>query len=339
MVNAADEPLNRNFAPYVTMLQIRRQRGGVGAEFQAIDDDGTTITIVRAGFAKQKPLEVHRRDSKGRILHASGDLDMLGSIPSHAFSKDGPSNVIAVISNQTAQFAVASDETIIGGVLKMALHFYAGFVREVSIEQSTQLLGAILGRTKAAGDFVRTPLLRDEIFPVSWPPRHEITAYPLANHCLVTVLLFGAYGYTCRLPIATPMKTGFRYTQVLTEQFPRFEDSVPVPRSLDWNDRPTEKDRDAWGAAIATRLDPILRLGQEQAIQARCKRAWERATTESSNFGDIWTRYKAALELEVFPSDEVARLVAIGRHLDVQDREPWRVPVVFAEDLDSKNDA
>jgi hypothetical protein len=89
-VNArADEGFNKNFAPLVTMLQVRRQRGTVGAEFIARDDEGKPVTIVAEGFAKAKALEVLRKDERGRILHAVGDLAHLDRLPARALSPEG----------------------------------------------------------------------------------------------------------------------------------------------------------------------------------------------------------------------------------------------------------
>ena len=88
IVNAADQHLSKTFAPFVTMLQVPRQRGGVGAEFAATDAEGQRITILAEGFAKQKPLVVHKRDEKKRILRATGNLDTLDALPKNAFNSD-----------------------------------------------------------------------------------------------------------------------------------------------------------------------------------------------------------------------------------------------------------
>lgn len=71
----------------------------------------------------------------------------------------------------------------------MALHFYAGFIDDVPAASAQDLLPYILGRKPAAGQYVRTPFLSEDVFPDSWPPRHELTCYPYGEAALVTVLL------------------------------------------------------------------------------------------------------------------------------------------------------
>ncbi len=335
MVNAADEPLSKNFAPLVTMLQVPRQRGGAGAEFRAVDADGKPLVIVREGFAKEKRLDVQARDDGNRIARAAGDLVLLDSLPAEAFSDAGRKFMLAVITDPEAHFLVASDEHIAGGILKMALHFFAGFVAEISIKDASQLLPYILGGKTAGGEYIRTPQLTEGVFPDSWPPRHEITCYPMSDCTLITVLLFGAYAYMCRLPFVYEGTLGRRYQQVLSEKFPRFFDDVPPPDSLDWNSRPGPGDAEVWSSPIRTRLGRIHHEGAQQAIRAKCRRAYEHAVTESSNLGDLWDRYRAALQLEVLSTEDVDLIIKIGRQLAGEGKPPWEVPVVLHNDRES----
>ncbi len=330
MVNAADEPLSKNFAPLVTMLQVPRQRGRAGAEFRAQDADGKPIVILREGFAKEKPLDVQARDDHKRIARAAGDLALLDALPAEAFSDASPKLVLAVITNPEAHFVVASDEHIVGGILKMALHFFAGFVSDISIEDSSRVLPYILGEKTASGEYVRTPLITEDAFPDSWPPRHEITCYPMADCTLITVLLFGAYAYTCRLPFVHEGTLGWRYQQVLSENFPGFFDDVPRPKSLDWNARPGPGDAEAWSGPIQKRLERIHHEGAQQAIRAKCRRAYEHAVNESSNIGNLWERYRAALQLEVLSTEEVDIIIKIGQQLAGEEKPPWEIPVVLS---------
>jgi hypothetical protein len=327
-VNArADELFNRNFAPLVNMLQVRRQRGTVGAQFVGTDDDGSPVIIVAEGFAKQRPLEVLRKDERGRILHAVGDLSQLDRLPVEALSPDGRNVVIATISNPSARFDVRVDESLSGAVLKIALHFYAGFVEHVPREVALALLPYIVGEAVAGGTYVRTPFLHADIFPDSWPVRQEITCYSDGDGTLVTILLFSAYAFTCRLPLRMPSGAGIRYTQVLAETDPRFEIDVPRPDALDWEDRPSLYDPDVYYAPVKQRLSRIHDAGTEQAIRARCERAARNANSMSSNYGDIWERYAAQLALECFNAKEVTDIVAIGRRLEREGKNPWEIPV------------
>lgn len=332
IVNAADQHLSKTFAPFVTMLQVPRQRGGVGAEFAATDAEGQRITILAEGFAKQKPLVVHKRDEKKRILRATGNLDTLDALPKNAFNSDSPQNILAIITLPEARFDVVSDNSITGGILKIALHFYTGFVGGVSTESATALLPYIVGDKIAAGEFVRTPMLEEDAFPESWPPCHEVTAYPNGQNTIVTMLLFGAYAYTCRLPFAMSSGAGLRYRQTLGENYPEFQDHVPIPQSLDWDKRPGLGEKDAWERPVRARLERIALAGQEAATRARCRRAWEDAHKDSANIGDIWERYRSRLALEIFSSAEIEQIVKIGRWLDSQGNAPWKVPVAWGPD-------
>ncbi len=324
----ADVRFNANFAPLVNMLQIRRQRGTVGAEFVATGDDGKPVTIVAEGFAKQQRVDVQKRDATGRILYAEGDLTYLEKLPSGAISSDGRNLVIAKISNPSVNFAVGMDETMTGAVLKTALHFFAGFVGNVPLDVAKKLLRTISGEVRMDGSLVRTPYLHDDVFSDSWPARHELTAYFDGDHTLVTVLLFSAYALTVRLPLPMPGTAGVRYTQMLDENFPRFAVDIPRPAALDWDDRPGKYDAAIYYAPIKKRIARIHDYGTEQAIRARCRRAFESVQQISGNYGDIWERYAMRLQLECFDGADVRQIVGIGRRLERECKPVWEIPVI-----------
>jgi hypothetical protein len=227
-----------------------------------------------------------------------------------------------------ANFGVGVDETIIGAVLKTALHFFAGFIGDVPLDVATELLKTIGGEVATDGSLVRTPFLHPDVFPDSWPARHELTAYPDGGHCLVTVLLFSGLAFTCRLPLAMAGTTGVRYTRVLTENFPRFAVDVPRPGALDWEDRPGNYDAAAYYAPIKARLARVHDHGMEQAIRAKCERAAKNANAMSANYGDVWDRYATQLQVECFDAAEVRQIVAIGKRLQREGRPPWEISVV-----------
>ena len=81
----------------------------------------------------------------------------------------------------------------------------------------------------------------------------------------------------------------------------------------------------------------INQRGVEESIQARSRRAFDRARGLSSNYGDLWERYAAALQLEVFSAEEVATIVAIGRRLHAIGENAWKVPVTLADDRSTQN--
>lgn len=339
VVNAgADEILNEAFAPFVNMLEVRRQRGGVGAEFVGKGMDGSPVTIVAEGFAKQQPLVVKRRDDQRRIAYAEGDLTHLDDLPVQAFSNGEKRLILAKIYNPEVDFSVASDERIRPGVFKIALHFFAGFIGDMPLRVAQSFLPYVGGEKAPTGDMLRTPFLDATVFPDSWPPRHEVTCYANGDHALVTILLFGAYAYVCRLPFKLPSQGGIRYVQVLTENTPQFDDDVPMPAGLDWDRRPGPGEGDAWAAAMEPRIRRIYEHGVQSSIRSRCKRAFERALGESSNFGDLWTRYRAALQFECFSATDVATIVAIGRRLHNEGKAAWEIPVAL-QDKENKTES
>jgi hypothetical protein len=276
---------------------------------------------------------VKRRDERGRIAYAEGDLSLLDSLPENAFSGTGPRNVIAKITLPEARFGVASDDTIRPGVLKIALHFVAGFVSDVNLDDAQALLPYVTGEQMPTGDMVRTPFLDEDVFSEQWPPRHEVTCYTDGSGLLVTVLLFGGLAYSCRFGFGGSLSAGIRYTQTLTENYPKFYDDVVRPAALEWNKRPSASaaDGEAWSAPVRRRLRRIHDHGAEQSVWARCKRAFQRALCESGNLGNLWERYAATLQLECFSSNDVAVVVAIGRRLHYEGKNPWEVPVSFDE--------
>jgi hypothetical protein len=327
----ADEPLSKAFAPYVTMLQVSRQRGGAGAEFTATGRDGKPIVILAEGFAKELPLDVKRRDERGRIAHAEGDLAVLDGLPAEAFAEGVPRNIIAKITVPEARFTVASDDRIRPGVLKIALHFVAGFVTDVDLASAQGLLPFVLGEKNPTGDMVRTPFLDEDVFADESTPRHEITCYNDGDGVLVTIMLFGAMAYACRFPFGGDAVAGIRYTQRLDKNYPEFYDQVERPAVLDWNRRPSESAADGklWMESVETRMRRVNQRGVEQSIQARSRRAFDCARGLSSNYGNLWERYAAALQLEVFSAEEVGTIVAIGRRLHANGENAWEVPVTL----------
>lgn len=195
IVNKADEPFSKMFAPFMTMLQVSRQRGGVGAEAKAKDEYGAPITILGEGFVKQPAVEVLSRHRTNRkITRVRGDLSHLDRLPIDAMSPDVPHHVMAVVTNPEVVVEVESTSALSGAILKVALHFYSGFVGDVNRDVALKLLDSILDGPSAANGYVRTAFLDEDVFPEEEVARHEVTCYPYDDEsCVVTLLLFGAY--------------------------------------------------------------------------------------------------------------------------------------------------
>ena len=328
-VNAvADEPLSEAFAPYVTFMQIARHRGQVGATYPGIDQDGKTVYVMPGGLARREPLDVLARDENKRILRAEGDLSKLESLPDAAFANVETRYELAKITVPDVTVAIGTGRGTMNAALKIALHFYAGFIDDVARDVACRLLAFIEG-AEGIQEFVRTPLLEAEIFPDIGEPQHEVTCYADDGATLVTVLLFGMYGYACRLPLECA-NSGLRYRQVLSQAYPQFFEGVPRPSALDWNKRPN--DAEEWAGKMEGRRVRLFQPGIQLGFRARCRRAYERAVSESSNYGSLLERYGYALQIEAFSAEDVAVFVEIARRRMQRDLVPWECEVEILED-------
>jgi hypothetical protein len=326
----ADDNFNKSFAPYMTMLQVAKQNGDVGSTIVAKDKNGAPVVMLPEGFVKQNSLEVlaqHRESRK--ITHARGDLNKLDNLPTAAFSDAGPRHVIAVITNPDVEVAVDSSAGLSGAILKIALHFYHGFVGDVDRQVAIELLKLILDGNVAANTHVRTPLFDADVFADDETPRHEVTCYPYdTGSCLVTILLFGAYAYTVRLPFPMPAKRGLRYRQMLDQRFPELFDDIAIPANLKWDRRAeTAEEHNEFVRDAKSRVLRLHARGATTAVQVMCKRAFERASEESANYGNLWERYQAALQLEALSAGQIEAIVFIGRHRHADGLVVWEVPV------------
>jgi hypothetical protein len=339
----ADDGFNKVFAPYMTMLQVARQDGVVGATVSAKNQDGTRVIVLPEGFVKQNGLEVlaqHRETRK--ITYARGDLDKLDKLPLGALSENGPTHVVATITNPEIEVEVDSSAGLSGALLKIALHFYHGFVGDVDREVAKELLRLILDGNAAANSHVRTPMFDEDVFADNETPRHEVTCYPYnAESCLVTILLFGAYAFTVRLPFPMPGTIGLRYRQMLDQRFPEFFEDIAIPPNLKWDRRPsTEAEAEEFARIAKARVLRLHARGAATAVRVMCKRAYERAHDESANYGGLWERYRAALQIEALSAEQIEAIVFIGRHRHADGLVVWEVPVHnIAEETDENETA
>lgn len=327
-----DEPFTANVRPLVNLLRVRRHDGNVGVSFDGVTDDGRTLTVTSDGRVPLPALEVEARDERRRITRAKGDLSRLDALMQQgAFATTGTNYVIATIGKAPPlTFEVGSDRASEAGVLKIALHFFSGFIADVPRSVAEGLLPFVLGDQLGGGSYVRTPPFDNVLFPSAWPPRHEVTCFPAGDSTYVSVLLFDAYPYLCRLPVAMVVEGGIRYRQpLLGAPDPQFEIGVPVPE-IDWERRlSSENEQQRWGDEIMRRLDRISEHAQRRELLVQCEAAAKRADARVAGGGDFWEWYRAELQLECIESAAIERILTLGRRARARGKEVWEFDVVF----------
>ncbi len=326
-----DEPFSANVRPLVNLLRVRRHDGNVGVSFDGVTDDGRTMTVTSDGRVPLLALEVEKRDERGRITRAKGDLSRLDNLMRQgAFATTGTNHVIATIGKAPPlTFEVGSDRASEAGVLKIALHFFAGFISDVPAAVANELLPFVFGEQLAGGKYVRTPPFDNVLFPSAWPPRHEITCFPAGDRTYVSVLLFDAYPYLCRLPVVMPVEGGIRYRQpLLGAPDPQFDIDVAVPQ-FDWERRLSSENQQGWSDEIMRRLDRIGEHAQRQELLEQCEAAAKRADARAAGGGDFWEWYRAELQSECMESAAIERILSLGRRARARGKDVWELEVVF----------
>lgn len=328
-----DAALFANVRPLVNMLRVKRHDGRIGASFEGTTDAGERVMVTADGRVPGPRLVVEERDEQNRIVRAAGDLTVLDRLRKQgAFAKGDTEPVIATpVKPPVVHFGVGSDRTSEAGILKIALHFVAGFVADIPLELGQRLLPAVLGDTLAGGAYVRTQAFDDVLFSASWPPEHRITCWAESEAVFVAVLLFDAHPYLCRLPLVLGDTRVVRYRQpLLGDPAPILEDDVPSISAL-WDNRLTEEQAKAWGAEIGRRLDRIAMYAKEREIREQCQRAARAAAEQAARGGDFFEWYRGALQIECLTADEVEKRVQLGHIADAHGRPVWAFPIKFAE--------
>jgi|GEM_PF-3466617 len=328
-----DAGLFENVRPLINMLRVKRHDGRVGTDFEGTTDAGDRAVVTADGRVPGPKLIVEQRDDRKRIVRATGDLAVLEGLREQgAFANGEEEPVIATpVRPPVVNFGVGSDRASEAGVLKIALHFVAGFFTDIPLELARQLLPAVFGERLAGGAYVRTPPFNHVLFPASWPPEHRITCWAEPDVVFVGVLLFDAYPYLCRLPIAIGNTRAVRYRQpLLGDPAPILEENVPSGAAC-WDTRVGEEQANSWGAEIKRRLDRVAMYANEREIREQCQRAARLAAEQAARGGDFFEWYRGALQIECLAADEVDERVRLGRIADARGRPVWAFPITFAE--------
>jgi hypothetical protein len=309
-------------------LGVTRQTGRRGAALYGKTDDGNKIKLDPRGHPQRPRLQVLERAPSGRIQRATGSLDALDDLQGKGAFTDRGGPVLAY--KQKGPYVTI--ETKIGpeverGVLKIALHFVAGFLIDVALSDASLLGRYIFGEEMPYGEYVRFLTLEERFFPRSWPPHHRVAAYQAANETYVTVLLFGMHGFNVRLPLEVPLQ--LRYIQPLegTGLSPILE-ANDHPRTFNWDTFFAADDFEAFKANLSWRHDYIMDVALYRQLRQRCSEVGRRATLAalSSSTPNVLAYYRAELQLDGFSAEQIAILMHYGRELALQGKEPWDIP-------------
>jgi hypothetical protein len=227
---------------------------------------------------------------------------------------------------------VGADRKSDAAVLKAALHFVAGFVEDIPLDDAQRLLPFILGDDPNIEPFIGAAPFNATITPESWPPHHQITCWTDGEATYVAVMLFDAHPYLCRLPFRVQRSGTFRYRQsLLSATDPILEENVPVS-GVEWNARVIQDGANEWGGEIVRRLNRIGAYAQRREILDQAERAGRRAEEKAAGGGELMEWYRAELQLECVPAEQVHQLVRIGAAARRRGQALWDIEVAFATD-------
>jgi len=326
----ADNVLSTWFAPWTQMLMVPKQGGDRGTSFVASADDGRMLKMEADGRVVDRR-QVVEKDERGRILHAEGSEKWIRRLQAaKAASGPGPWMPLMVVPGGREHVTVSLGLTrdIEPGLVKTALHFIAAFMDDVVVRDELRDVVLLNRVPDEDGVYVR-PLRADSpLFGESWPPTHEITAYPGPDGAYVTIMLYGVFGMVVRLP-GVRVSHALRYVQHFDRSGPMLVDVEP--RSVPWDSAGIS--RNGWTAFFADleeRLARIDRFNEARIEHDLCVRAaraaHEKAKTFRTGFLDL---FRAELDLFRLPPEKKDELVkATCRRLD-EGFIPWKIPTSF----------
>ncbi len=325
-VSPADNALSTWFAPFTQMLIVPKQDGDRGTSFVAPADDGRMLKIEADGrVVDRRP--VVKKDERGSIVHAEGSEKWTRRLQAaKEASGPGPWMPLIVVpggrENVTVSLGLTRD--IEPGLVKAALHFIAAFIDDVVVPDE---LREVVLRNEVPdedGVYVR-PLRADPpLFGESWPPSHELTAYPWRGGAYATIMLFGVFGLVVRLP-GVRVSHALRYVQQFDRSGPMLVDAEPP--FAPWASAGISPNlRTAFFADLEERLARVYRFNEARIEHDLCARAaraaHEKGKTFKTGFLDL---FRAELDLLLLPPSQKDELVnAQLRSLDAG-IIPWKI--------------
>jgi hypothetical protein len=327
--SAVDDPMATRFAPLMTVLSIPRQ-GLEVAGFAGTLDDGSPVRVSSVGKITGPSLNKvisHATDDAGRLARGEANLSVLESLAAGGKLTDGAYVIATGAAPPPINTTLQADELTERAALKVALHFVAGFVADIDRAIADTLLPYLLGQERAGGTYARTIVWSETLTPHSWPLRHEVTVYPGNDATYVTVLFFDWCAYKVRLPFGVALDDGRRYTQVLGETFPRFDDNVPL-QAVEWDVEWTATERKSFDDHLQGWNSAVGKAAGLQDLRNTCRRASERAREAMKTNGMSFDAcYESELHIERVNGDLARGLVEQGRKLVRNGKEVWEVDV------------
>jgi hypothetical protein len=325
--NVVDSPYFKRFAPVVAFLGVPRQDGQTGTSFGATFDDGSAARVKIDGIIPSRGIESKIINDQGKITHAKGDLKTLDRIKAAGAMANDSGPVIAIVEKPPIiNFEIAADALAETIALKTALHFVAGFVCDIDPKVAADLLPFVLGKQRAAPQFVRTISFGDDLFERSWPPRHEVTVYPAGNVTYVTVMHFGLHSYVVRLPFRVALTTGLRYRQILGESEPQIVDGLRVPE-IDWERDLIPADLAGFQEYAKQWNQQLMEAAGRRDVRERIRRAVEQVENNKKIVTDLSyvDRLRAELQLVLFTPEQVERIIQHAEHRKDGDKPLWEL--------------
>jgi hypothetical protein len=312
------------------MLMVPKQGGDRGTSFVAPADDGRILRMEADGRVVDRK-QVVEKDEHGRILRAEGSETWTRRLQA-AKEASGPGpwmpRIVIPGGRENVTVSLGLTRDIEPGLVKTALHFIASFMDDLAVPDE---LRDVVLRNRVPDDdgaYVR-PLRADPpLFGKSWPPSHEMTAYPGQDGVYVTIMLYGVFGMVVRLP-GVRVSHALRYVQ-------RFDGSGPMLvdvelRSVPWDSAGISRnERAGFFADLEERLTHIDRFNESRIEHDLCVRAAraanDKAKTFRTGFLDL---FRAELDLLLLAPAKKDELVNAGRRMLDAGIIPWNIPTSF----------
>jgi hypothetical protein len=302
---------------------IPRQDGKTGTSYATKSVDGRDVFVTADGRIEERN-RVIEYDAQGRVKRATGDLKWLDRLRKQSEAFATPMPVIALPGIPSpCDIRLGVTEEAWPGLVKLALHFIAGFVEDVAI--SDELRRIVLGNeTPPEGDYLRSIAWDAALFGEEQPPRHEVTAYPGARVTYVTLMLFGVFTFVTRLP-GVSARTAVRYRQAFDKSPPLLLEVAPA--TIDWENPLGTVEKSDFLSGMFNRMNSIGLTFKQREHEDMCIAAARRAmeATRKMSIGFI-DAFRAELQCYSWPNERIDEAVDQTKSLLQNKMYPWEFP-------------
>jgi hypothetical protein len=326
VASRADKALCEWFAPVTHMLATPKQGGGRGSSFRASSADGEPFKIESDG----RVVDVTQRvelDDRGLIARAEGSRTWAERQQTRKL-RQNPDAIMPLIelrrASPTVTVHLGMPAEVEPGLVKTAMHFIAGFVTDSAVPDDIRAV--ILGNnpSEESGIYIRPIPFEPPLFGSSWPPSHEITAYPGPDGTYVTMMLYGVYSLVVRLP-GVIVPSAVRYVQQFDRSGPLI---VDIPnRPIRWSEPMSDQEWDTFQCEFNARVDRVLRYRQACDDHNVCVRAAREAHKNQAKYAAAFLDlFRAELDLCSWSTAKKDEAVQCTRRLLEARTNPWDVP-------------